>query len=258
MRSLCTLSLLLCVGMLCGQSQWSFGLTISGGASGDRFEHRADYDSQAAFSSYSMMERKIQPSFGGGFWVARTWLGQFETSLGLEYRQTNSLERSESGSFDDLKRMTYYGENSEVVRLEQIQAPLEVRYFMGKNPALRPFVGFGVAPSYVIGGWAQRRNFSGYNNFEDYETVSELSFERGQSTAVDGRFNMPLLASMGLEVGRFRVSLRHSWSKAFNFQASDGAYYYPESPYTCICYPSYHYNMKASRAYTSLNVQYAL
>lgn len=207
-------ALLFCVCTLLGQNKWSFGLSIQGGFSGEHANENR-YTPNAQFGDYSYLsEKRLQPSFGGGFWLERRLGKRWSSRLGLEYVSVGSFSRSTSTSYTLEGAVSNYSRYEQQIRQEQLLLPLEIHYYLGQeNRRWRPYLSVGTQLQYLLSQHAMVG--STYDNgglgTETYEYAETVDFNTGYYD-VD-RWEIGFNAAIGFASDQISASLGRNWTR---------------------------------------------
>lgn len=201
-----------------GQSPWSFGGQLIAGFSGKNETSYYESDPSDANQSYSLTTQRRQPLMGAGFWGGYNWGKHLTIRLGTEYIQARSFHTFETGRYNSLGVLSNFQERKWNVLLHQLQFPLQVEWYFGQR-SWRPFIGFGIVPTWSLGGKFSSDFFVARPGSDDFFSTDGLNMDWSSDNNRAEAWSTPLQFSLGIELGRITLAIRHIAGQGFYYDA---------------------------------------
>lgn len=261
MKKTITLSccLLMVTGLLLGQSKWSFGAAVHAGYSGTSDNHRNYYPSPQFGDYETVNSQKFQPTMGVGLWLERRLGKHWGLAAGVDYLLMSSFSRHEAMSYNLEGSMIFYSEEDRTRQQHQLQIPLEVHFYLGKESnKWRPFISTGVQVQYLLneetivesfyGGSAQISSSSLRIQELDYEYLGYPRMQFGVNVG------------LGIASDQMSLTLRRTQSVGndANYFSYNCAYCVDDIYYYGYYYPTSNSSLQSQLTQTSLRFAYRL
>lgn len=202
----------LMAAILIGQNDWSWGLSLQTGYSGERVNENYDYGRPGSFIGQRTTERIPELSAAAGLWLGYQLAPRWQIQAGMQYRHLVTAKRTVDQTFTAANAPRSYSNQRIDLQQQSIEMPFSLRYYLAHPVrAFRPYIGAQLAPAYLLAGRELQveRSWSFFNPVQEtvaYEYLLDFSDDYVRTQPWQATYGFQL----GVEWKQFALSLVHN------------------------------------------------
>jgi len=231
------------------QNKWAVGPTVLTGFSGEQQQNKETYDySSETYTSKTI--NKVQPSFGAGFSAERYFGKRWGINLGVQYNyiQRYDFFENDTRSRRGLFSTPYYSSSAKRLIAHQLQAPVQARFYFGKQGKTRPFLSAGGLFTYTLSAKMKSEYISSSSGITNYSS-NDSQYELDKEWTPMKRYKKSFFFGFGIDFKVFSIEINRIQAVLVENNAYNNTYI----GYDCLCY-----TLKRKTNSTLMTIKYKL